>query len=134
MTDFVIDTSAFIARAHRLDNHHRRAVEFLERHPPGSVFHYSNYIFDETLTRLRANAGHEIMAAFVRHMGTSRSHVLHQITEEMQAQALEMFLGQVGTDLSFTDCTTAALMRRLELTDIFTFDRDFTALGLTVRP
>lgn len=134
MSDLVIDTAALIAFANVRDSHHGRARDFLKGLPTGQVFHLSNYISDEMLTRLRARAGHDVTMGMVQYLNSSRLHLTHQITEDLQEEALEIFSGQGNLGLSFTDCTTVALMRRLEITDIFTFDRAFAALGFTVHP
>lgn len=135
MPDLFIDTAALIALASQRDGHHAAAGSFFRGLPPGQVFHLSNYIVDETLTRLRARTGHQVTLEFLRDLRASRAYRIHQVTEDVQEDALEIFEQQGPRGgLSFTDCTTVALMRRLELTDIFTFDRGFAALGLTVRP
>lgn len=134
MAELFIDSAAIIAEAVRRDTHHVRAMQFLEGLPRGQIFHLSNYIVDETLTRLLRLVGLDDAVRLARDLKVSRIHTIHQITEDIQEDALEIFSGQGKMRLSFTDCTSVALMRRLDITDIFTFDRDFTALGLTVRP
>lgn len=134
MAELFLDSAALIAHVLADDRHHPAAEQFLNGLPPGRRFHLSNYIFDETLTRVQRRAGHDAAVTVARLLCRSPLYVIHQITEDLQEEALEIFLGQGRQGLSFTDCTTAALMRRMEITDIFTFDRDLAALGLTVRP
>ncbi len=45
-------------------------------------------------------------------------------------QAWELYMTRSEVALSFTDCTTAVLAKAHGITDIFTYDADFRALGL----
>ena len=134
MGDLVVDTAAVVALYWPQDRNHPAAVRFLLELAPGRRFHLSNYILDEVMTRLRARAGHSAAVRVANVLREDPFHTIHQITEDLQEEAFDIFQRYSEVRLSFTDCTTVALMRRLEITDIFTFDRDFATLDLTVRP
>jgi predicted nucleic acid-binding protein len=45
-----------------------------------------------------------------------------------------LFFQYRDKDLSFTDCTSIAVMRELKLTSVITTDRHFQQVGFDVRP
>lgn len=54
--------------------------------------------------------------------------------KEDKERAWELFRRYDDKVLSFTDCTSLAVMDRLELDTAFTLDHDFEALGYIIVP
>lgn len=132
--EIFVDTSAFVAIVNRSDQYHQKAKEFVTALEPSVKFHTSNYIIDETITRIRMRAGHKPALNFGKGIFTSRIYRIHYIDESIEREAFKIFEKYQDQKLSFTDCTSIALMRRLGITKIFAFDEDFVALGFEIVP
>lgn len=129
-----VDSSAFIAMAVPVDDHHRAAASFFASLEHDAALVTSTDVFDETVTRIRRKVGHAGAVAAGR--GVLSSAVVRQVPVEApdRAAAWELFCARGDVKLSLTDCTTAVLMDRMGLRRIFTFDGDFDALGYHVLP
>lgn len=119
----LVDTSALVAYAHLRDRHHSRAVELLRRGVAGEfgILCISDAIFDETVTLLRARAGLPKAVEFGALLLNSELELLHVEPEEFHA-AWARFR---KLDMSFTDCTSLAMIESRGLRGIITFDRGF---------
>lgn len=95
----------------------------------------NNYVVDETATRLRYDLGLGSAVRFhdalVRAEGRGSLRVLwvHQRAEQEAWSTLELF---ESVRLSLTDATVAVSAREARTDRIFTVDRNFSALNLTV--
>jgi len=67
-------------------------------------------------------------------LGASRLIEVAEIGEDPRAAGWETFVTYEEQLLSFTDCTSFALMRQRQLLEAFTFDADFHRAGFVVRP
>jgi predicted nucleic acid-binding protein len=52
----------------------------------------------------------------------------------LSERARHLFFQHRDEDLSFTDCTSVAILRELRLTQVITTDRPFRQMGFTVLP
>lgn len=130
-----MDTSAFVALADRADQHHASAARFIrEQVTPADQLHTSNYVLDETITRLRVSAGYRAAAAFAEKAFTTRSYQRHVVDADVEADAFRVFTRYSDHDLSFTDCTTIVWLERLSITQVFAYDRAFQAVGYQLVP
>lgn len=132
--ELFVDTSAFVALANRADQYHRRAKEFLRLLSPAWKLHTSNYIIDETITRMRMVAEHKSALTFGKMIFSSRFYKIHYIDETIEKEAFKIFEKLSDKRLSFTDCTSFALMEKLGLNKAFAFDEDFLAVGFEIVP
>lgn len=132
--EIFVDTSAFIAIANRSDWHHLKAKEFLNTLTPDTKLHTSNYIIDETVTRIRMIVGHKAALIFGREMLSSQLYTIHYIDKDIEKEAFKIFEKHPDKKLSFTDCTSFALMKKLGINKVFAFDDDFIAAGFEVLP
>jgi uncharacterized protein len=131
-----VDTSAFYALADRRDSNHRRARATLKTlsRGTGSLL-TTTEIFDETVTLARYRLGHEAAVTIGRGILESTWCRLVEVPRETRQAAWEIFVRYADQSFSFTDCTSFATMRAMNLTEAFTFDRaDFGAAGFVVRP
>ncbi|WP_457554992.1 type II toxin-antitoxin system VapC family toxin [Candidatus Pyrohabitans sp.] len=128
-----IDTSAIVAYYNSRDQHHTQAVEILSRAIKGEYgrLFISDYVFDEavTVTLVRTkNLGLALMLGEV--LLNSEIEIL-RVDEDAFTLAWEIFR---DAKMSFTDCTSLALMRLYGIPTIITFDRGFAAHGIRVLP
>lgn len=135
MTNIFIDTSAFIALYLKGDEFHKRATSFLDTIDKKNVFLTSNYILDEVYTFLRASKGKETAISFAEFLAqNSQIVILKRISLEDEKKAFELFRKLDLPRLSFTDCTSFALMKRLETKEAFSFDEHFAKAGFKMVP
>ena len=135
MTSIFIDTSAFISLYLKGDEFHQQATTFLENLNKESIFFTSNYILDEVYTFLRSNKGKKTAVSFAEFLAqNTQTVVLKRINLEDEKKAFEFFRKLDLPHLSFTDCTSFALMKRLGVNEVFSFDEHFAKAGFEVVP
>ncbi len=140
MRAFFYDTWAFVALANRGDPHHELAADAdraLARE--GYVATTSDYVLDETLTLLHAAAGARVATMFadlLEERMNADNVLLLEVTAPRREAGLELFrrLAPDVPRLSFTDCTSFAVMTELGIEIAFTADRHFTRPGAGIRP
>ena len=94
----------------------------------------TDYILDETLTLIRTCLGHRKAVEFGEKLLASRLSQLISVTKEDKERAWAIFQRYDDKVLSFTDCTSFAVMERLEIDTAFTVDHDFEALRYIMVP
>jgi len=137
---FFYDTWAFLALANTADDGHAIAVEadaHMERAGYAAVT--SDYVVDETLTGLHAAAGAPVALAFADAIAARTAAgelTLTDVTAPRRERALTLFrrLAPDALRLSFTDCTSFALMHEFGITAAFTADPHFHRAGRGVCP
>lgn len=126
-----VDTSGWYALVDASDPDHDRARKwFLQNRLPLITTDY----FDETMTLIRTGLGHKEAVKFGEKLLTSRFAQLISVTKEDKERAWEIFQRYDDKVLSFTDCTSFAVMERLGIDTVFTLDHDFEALGYLMVP
>jgi len=130
-----VETGAWVSIALKRDEHHEAAVQLLHDFQTESIsLITSDYILDEVLTLVRKRSTHEK----AKRIGVTilRSSVVHleRIDETVWEKAWKIFQRYDDKMWSFTDCTSFALMDKLNVSRAFTFDRDFEQYGKKVLP
>lgn len=128
-----VDTSFFKALLDVRDDFHKKAsaVSFiLEKNRTKLIT--TNYILDEAYTLLRVRRGLEI-AKKLRELVFSgdRNVQVVRVQADDEANAWKLFLNN-WSGLSFTDCTSFAVMKRLDLKEVAAFDTHFTKAGFKI--
>jgi predicted nucleic acid-binding protein len=137
---FFYDTWAFLALANAADPWHASSVEAdrkLEARGLAGVT--SDYILDETVTSLHVAAGYSVAVRFLDLIEAriqGKDILLAEVGAPRRERALALFrrLGRNSPRLSFTDCTSFAIMHELGIRSAFTADTDFHRAGGGVRP
>lgn len=128
------DSSAFIALAKTNDDNHRRAREFFENLPMPFQIVTSDYVLDETATRLRDSLGAEKAVVFCEKILESRLHKIVFVDRKVFSAALGKMRKMADQALSLTDCTSFVLMEKNRLRTAFAFDEDFVRVGFEKVP
>ena len=132
-TKIFVDTSAFVALFDKKDQYHQKAADYFMSLESGAVqLHTSNYIIDETLTRIRIKNGHKFALEFGKYFFMSKIFQTHYIDREIEKDAFAFFKKYSDKKLSFTDSTSFALMKKLNIKKAFTFDDDFKKVGFVI--
>jgi len=130
------DTGAWIALSDKSDQYHHNAVRiYSELKNRKERFVTSDYVLDETLTRLRYDAGYRIAVKFLDAIAASQeSGILSvvRIDDMLFAKAVSVFRKYDSAVLSFTDCTSFALCREYGIHQAFAFDSHFSMMGISL--
>jgi predicted nucleic acid-binding protein len=122
-----VDTSAWYAIIDKNDKDHAAAVSKIQILDRPLVT--SNYILDEILTLLKTKLGPTIAISFGQKLWDQEVSTLLRIIEEDEERAWSVFRKYADKGSSFTDCTSFALLERLDINTVFAFDDHFVQYG-----
>ncbi|MBC8231024.1 type II toxin-antitoxin system VapC family toxin [bacterium] len=129
-----VDTGAWIALSDRNDQYHDDAVETytrLKRQQERLLT--TDYVIDETLTRLRYDLSHYSAVKFLDFIErTEETGVLTiiRIDDILFQEAKNLFRRYDSAILSFTDCTSFAVCQMYKISGAFAFDQHFFMMGI----
>jgi len=126
------DTSGWYALVDESDPDHPRARDWFKQNRLPLIT--TDYILDEVLTLIRTSLEHRKAVEFGEKLLASRLAQLISVTKEDKERAWAIFQRYDDKVLSFTDCTSFAVMERLEIDTAFTVDHDFEALRYIMVP
>ena len=132
MERLFVDTSAWLAFANRKDRDHGRVRDALKRFDGRLVT--SNFVFDETVTLCHARLGHGTALLVGGLLRDSDVAELVRVGSHDEREAWRLFQDRPDKGYSFTDCTSFALMQRLEIIRAATLDADFSREGFQAMP
>lgn len=125
-----VDTSAWLALNNKNDQYHDEAVSKITKVRQQKIqLVTSEYVFDESVTIIRYRISHRAAVAFGDALISSNVASIEDITKEERLKAWVLFKKYRDKDLSFTDCTSFALMVKLKLQKAFSFDNHFKQVG-----
>jgi hypothetical protein len=127
-----IDTSIFVAVRNKRDRNHQRARELMKRALTAEfgVIHTSDYVIDEAATTALARTrNHQIAVNTGRYILDSERIEKLAVSPEDFKLAWSKFQTIKDRLLSFTDCTSLALMERRGIERIMSFDSHFDGLA-----
>ena len=137
-TEVFVDTGGWIAVATEDDNYYQAATNYFEAPlQAGTRFLTSDYVLDETLTRLRYDLGHGAALRFWEQIEAAKKMDILEIwrvDEAIWSAALDVFAQFRDQKFSFTDCTSFVLAQSCSVDEVFAFDAHFAIFGLVVRP
>ncbi|ACP34663.1 PilT protein domain protein [Sulfolobus islandicus L.S.2.15] len=113
----ILDTSFLIAFYNKRDSRHEKALKIFDEITNDKLV-ISDYIFDEIVTFLRAKVpwiAIEVGENILENLDMIR------VNDEDFRTAWELF--NKFDELSFTDCTTLSLSKRLKIRRVVTFDQ-----------
>jgi predicted nucleic acid-binding protein len=97
----------------------------------------SDYVLDETLTRIRYDAGHTAAMKFAQLVGLAEDAgklSIVRVTQDVWDEALRVFDQFHDQKLSFTDCTSFVIAQKANVDEVFAFDHHFLLVGLSIKP
>jgi len=132
MKRLFVDTGAWYALVDKSDPDHKEAVSFMEKNKIPLLT--TNFVFDETVTLLRSRLGWSVAKEFGQKLKDSRFASLIAVKDEDEGRAWEIFLKYKDKDFSYTDCASFAVMERLKMDAVFTFDSHFKTMKFNAMP
>ena len=135
MTAVFMDTAGWMACADRADPAHAQCRAARDGTlEAGRPLVTTDFVIDETLTLIRFRLGLAAAHAWWRQIEGSGRLRWERIESDRFERARLLFFHYRDKDLSFTDCTSVAVMRELRLTTVITTDRHFQQVGFDVLP
>ncbi len=133
MNHAFLDTSYFKALIDEKDEFHNQAVDILHLFTNNEYqLITTNYIVDETATLLRVRCGLDLALKFRKFLAIGTPTIkLTRVIVADDAAAWNWFTND-WSKLSFTDCVSFAVMKRLGLTHAATFDKHFSQAGFII--
>jgi len=128
-----IDTGFFKALVDGGDDFHSQAEKLWQKlREGGKALIISNYIIDECLTVIRVKCSLEKALKF-RDLLAENSQIVKimRVTASDEAGAWQWFVKN-WSKLSFTDCVSFALMKRLGIKQAAAFDEHFKRAGFKI--
>ena len=126
-----VDTGVFFAAYSKNDVHHSDAVELIEwgMRGKGGVIYTSDYIFDETVTLARVKTHNSEVPIKIGQMIKDSPRInLLKVDEDIFNMAWDIFEKYCQKGLSFTDCTSIAIVKSYKIDTIFSFDAHFDGI------
>lgn len=119
-----LDTGAFYALADVADRHHQVAEAVFGARAPSGDFVTTDHVFVETWCLIRARLGRPAAMKYWEAMGTGVVRVIGVSSEDM-TRARRIADEWPDQDFSLVDCTSFAVIERLDLREAFAFDQHF---------
>ena len=135
MNAVFVDTGGWMACADRNDPAHLTCTAARDATlEAGRILITTDFVVDETLTLIRFRLGLAAANAWWQQIDGSARLRWERIETDRFERARTLFSQYRDKDLSFTDCTSFAVMRELRLTTVITTDGHFRQLGFDVLP
>ena len=130
-----VDTSAFLGWYNQSDQYHTLARSiWLNLEAQGRPLYTSNFVLDETLTLLARRTSYAFSAEQGGALYDSNTLTILRPSVQDELTSLTLFEKYADQKISFTDCVSFALMRKVGLKQAFTFDKHFRYAGFEVVP
>jgi predicted nucleic acid-binding protein len=133
MNRVFVDTWAWYALADTRDRDHRPAQlandQLLDQ---GYTFVTTNFVLDESITLIRYHIHHAAAVHFwhtLQQLADTGLVEIVRVSESHEVAAWAIFEQYDDQALSYTDCTSFAVMKDLGLTHVFSADHHFAILG-----
>ena len=123
MKRIFVDTSVWCAYFVKKDQFHSKALSLINYYKDDLVT--TDYIIDETITLIRKRASFKTASIVANSLISSQLARIIEITRFDLFQALKIFNKYSDQDFSFTDCTSFAVIQRLNIKNVFSFDKHF---------
>ena len=122
-----VDSGALLAVHLKNDQYHRAAIRSWRELAKPAIS--GDLVIAEFATILARRAGYRFAADAVEHVLTSANFEVVQTSRDDHFEALRWMRKFADQRISFTDCVSFAIMRRLRIRSAFTFDRHFRLAG-----
>ena len=130
-----VDTGGWIAILNRRDQHHQEAVTIFNKLQQQQMrLLTTDYVIDETVTRLRYDTNHSLAVMFLNRIELfveTGVLILVEIDNRIFREAIALFRQYDSARLSFTDCTSFVVCGENNIHEAF--DQHFSIIGIDLR-
>ena len=118
----LVDADAFVALSDPIDSSHKKAVEYKNKiNAQKFLLITSDPAFGEAVAVLSQNAGLQTAIYFSEEVLKGDIEII-EVDASLRRQALDIFKKQTSKNSRFTDCINMAIMKKMGLDTIFSFD------------
>ena len=129
-----VDTGAWIAILNPNDQYHREAIAIYKGlQQQKTRFLTTDYIIDETVTRLRYDTSHSVAVMYLsqtERLVEENILTVIEIDNRVFQDAKALFRQYNSARLSFTDCTSFVVCHENNIREAFAFDQHFAMMGI----
>jgi hypothetical protein len=130
-----VDTGAYLARFHKADQRYQQACQaWTQIEKQQRIVITSHHVIDELATLLARRTDYAFSARKIGQIYASQRVLIERSSEADEQMALAFFQKYADQKVSFTDCISFAMMKRLQIRQVFTFDYHFALAGFEVFP
>ena len=131
-----VDSGAWIALSNQRDQNYTDAVTiYADLKRQRARFLTTDYVLDETITRLRYDVSHSVAVQFLDFIERAQKIdglTVTEIDKTLFQEAKRLFRQYDSAKLSFTDCTSFAVCQKHNISETYAFDEHFAMMGITV--
>ncbi len=129
-----IDANAFVANTLTSDPLHDKAQTVTKHLRQQSVdFFTTSDVLKEALTIISQRGDKESALKFLKRTVDAKSGInIIFINQNLNEEGIIIFKKVKQKDISAVDCTSFAVMKMLEVKEVFTFDKHFEKMGFTI--
>ena len=127
MKKVFIDTGAWYALKNKNEPNHLAVLEFFKSLPStGTVCYTSDYVIDEAITLTKAKLNNpQVSVILAEELSSEKAAKIIYVAPDYLPRALEIYKKYSDQKFSFTDCTSFAIMEKLNIEEALAFDRHF---------
>ena len=122
-----IDASFYLSLLNPQDNNHQKAMLIAEKYKNADYI-TSYMVLGELLTVASMRYDKELAILFVEKILKSRTKIIME-KKELIKKAFDIFKQIRSKNISWVDCYSLVLMKKLKIKKALTFDRHFKKLG-----
>ena len=131
--ELFIDASAWVALAHTKDNDHEAAKETYARTlQEYQKFVTTNLVVAETHALLLRRMGYSPAIQFLDVLEKSSRVLYVYSAKDLEDEAGEILRKYKDHAFSYADAVSFAVMKQRGITDVFTYDQHFRAMGFRI--
>ena len=134
MIKVLVDTSALVALADADDRGHAAVHSWFIDQAQNVGLVLTDYVFDECMTLMTVRFGAQAATSFGQRLRSSQFCQFVHLTPQDEASTWQIFTQYLDKDWSYTDCSSLAVMRRLDIEQALATDHHFRQMGITVVP
>ena len=130
----LLDTSALIALSDRKDKNHEKAVNFFREAVKRTRFVLPKHVLIEYIDGVTKRVGKDKAIEELENILNSNLVMIEFERRKDWEKAFEYFKRYDDKEIDLTDCLSFAIMERLKIGEVFTFDKDFKIHGFIILP
>jgi predicted nucleic acid-binding protein len=125
----LVDSDIFFSLTDKRDTNHHKAISLNSKFIGQKIkFFTTNLVVFETATVLSHKISHQAATTFLKEITSGAMEILH-LDEMTEKEAINIFNKQQRRNSSFVDCANMAVLKKINLKYIFSFDRAYKSNG-----